>query len=462
MLEQLKKFPFGFIVCCLTFTFERLAYYGGKWGIAVFVVLEAANGGLGLTTEQGALFSSQFVAWTYITPIIGGFIADRYVSPRLLVPVGEVLMAAGWFAISKATGAGGVWLAIILLAVGTGFFKGNVSGINGRQFENDKDTLTTAFSIQYMFVNIGSFLGTTFLALIGTQGAGFRAMFLACAVFMLIDAAWWIFGMRFLGDAGKKPFLIDNRTEDLEHADVEKDKRPLTKLEKNRVVAILILTFLSGMFWLFWYLLYMPVYYEFGPESQGGMGWANWMLGANFEMPTAWFDSMNGLFCIILAPILAAVWNNLSKKGKDLSMLTKTAWGIMLLGLGIFLMVVGGYSFKSTGKPVGVWIIIMTAVLMTVGEMLFSPLGNSFISEYAPKKYLGTLLGTWPLIIFFAGLAYGPLYNAMRVNFIRSFLIAAIVVFVSGAIMIFFRKKFEAAIHGTPEQIAELEAVENN
>ena len=201
----------------------------------------------------------------------------------------------------------------------------------------------------------------------------------------------------------------------------------------------------------------MPVYYEFGPESQGGMGWANWMLGSNFEMPTAWFDSMNGLFCIILAPTMAAVWNNLSKKGKDPSMLTKTALGIMSLGLGIAMMVVGAGVFNSTGKPVGVWIIVMTAILMTFGEMLFSPLGNSFISEYAPKKYLGTLLGAWPLIIFFAGLAYGPLYNAMRVNFSRSFLIAAIIVFAAGAVMIFFKGKFEAAIEGTEEQRRELE-----
>lgn len=460
MLEQLKKFPFGFIVCCLTFTFERLAYYGGKWGIAVFVVLEAANGGLGLTTEQGAVFSSQFVAWTYITPIIGGFIADRYVSPRLLVPLGEVLMAAGWFAISRAQGAGGVWLAIILLAVGTGFFKGNVSGINGRQFANDKDTLTTAFSLQYMFVNIGSFCGTTFLALIGTQGAGFRAMFMACAGFMLLDAVWWLFGMKYLGDAGKKPFLIDNRTEDIENADLAKDNRALTSLEKSRIVAILIVTFLSGLFWLFWYLLYMPVYYEFGPASQGGMGWANWNLGASFEMPTAWFDSMNGLLCIILAPVLASVWNNLSKKGKDLSMMTKTALGIMLLGLGVAAMSLGGIIFNNSGVPVGVWLIILTAVCMSVGEMLFSPLGNSFISEYAPKKYLGTLLGAWPFVIFFAGLAYGPLYNAMRVNFTRSFMIAAIIVFACGAAMLLFKNKFELMINGTEEQRRELAEAE--
>ncbi len=142
-------------------------------------------------------------------------------------------------------------------------------------------------------------------------------------------------------------------------------------------------------------------------------------------------------------------------------MMTKTALGIMLLGLGVAMMVVGGALFQKTGKPVGVWIIIMTAILMSVGEMLFSPLGNSFISEYAPKKYLGTLLGAWPFVIFFAGLAYGPLYNVMRVNFIRSFLIAAIIVFVAGALMLFSKNKFEAAIHGTEAERKELEAVEN-
>ena len=300
----------------------------------------------------------------------------------------------------------------------------------------------------------------TFLALIGTQGAGFRAMFMACAGFMLLDAVWWLFGMKYLGDAGKKPFLIDNRTEDIDNADLAKDNRALTSLEKSRIVAILIVTFLSGLFWLFWYLLYMPVYYEFGPASQGGMGWANWNLGASFEMPTAWFDSMNGLLCIILAPVLASVWNNLSKKGKDLSMMTKTALGIMLLGLGVAAMSLGGIIFNNSGVPVGVWLIILTAVCMSVGEMLFSPLGNSFISEYAPKKYLGTLLGAWPFVIFFAGLAYGPLYNAMRVNFTRSFMIAAIIVFACGAAMLLFKNKFELMINGTEEQRRELAEAE--
>lgn len=450
MLQQVKKLTFGYYVCSLSFTFERLAYYTAKWGIAIFVALEAMNGGLGLSKDQGAFFSSQIVAWTYITPIIGGVIADRWVSPRLLVPIGELLMALGYFSIAKATGTGGVCLCVILVSIGTGFFKGNVSGINGRQLDNDKDSLTAAFSLQYSFVNIGSFIGTTFVTLIATKGGenGFRTMFMVCGAFMIIDMLWWIFGMRFMGDAGKKPFKVDNRVEDVENADIKADEAPLTILERKRFAAIIILTVLSGIFWLFWYLAYMPVYYEFGPASQGGFGWANWNIGS-FEMPSAWFDSINALLCIFLAPIFAAIWISMSKRPKgDWSLLTKTALGIMLLGIAIACMVFGAISYKNTGKPVGIWIILLTAISMTVGEILFSPLGNSFISEYAPKKYLGTLLGVWPFIIFFAGLAYGPLYNAMSKNFIPSFTVAAVIIFVSGAIMLMSVKKFERMIHG--------------
>lgn len=450
MIQQLKKFPFGFYVCALSFTFERLSYYAAKWGIAIFMVMSAAQGGLGLDKADGAFFSSQIVAWTYITPVIGGYIADRWVSPRLLVPIGELMMAGGYLVIANASGKGGVWLAIILIALGTGFFKGNVSGINGRQFANDTSTLTTAFSIQYSFVNIGSFFGTTFLPLIATNGTatGFKTMFTVCAAFMVLNCIWWLFGKRFLGDAGKKPFLVDNRTEDVDAADVAADKAPLTHLEKNRVIAILILTVLSGLFWLFWYLVYMPVYYEFGPASQGGYGWANWNLGANFEMPTSWFDSLNGLLCIFLAPTFAAIWNKMAKsKRGDLSILTKTGLGLLLLGGTLVCMVIGAVMFKN-GTQVGIWLIILTGVCMSVGEILFSPLGNSFISEYAPKKLLGTLLGAWPLIIFFSGLAYGPLYNWMALNFIPRFAGAAILVIVSGLLLVAFTKKFEAMIHG--------------
>ena len=445
-----KKFPFGFYVCCLSFTFERLAYYAAKWGLSIFIVVAAAKGGLGLDKSIGAAMSSQLVAFTYITPVIGGYIADRWISPRILVPIGEILMGLGYLCAWQANGRVMLYAMIILVAVGTGFFKGNVSGINGRLFPtSDQDELDTAFSLQYSFVNIGSFCGTTFLSLIGTN-VGYRQMFLVCGIFLFIDCAWWLFGMRFFGDAGKKPFLVDNRTENVDKADKEKDNAPLTKLERNRVIAILIVTLFSGIFWLIWYMVYMPVYYEFGPVAQGGQGWANWNIGS-FEMPTAWFDSMNGLLCIILCPVFAGIWAKMRQRPQgDWGMFTKTAIGIIILGLCTASMVLAAViSGQGTKNPAGSWVIVLTAVCRSVGEVIFSPLGNAFISKYSPKKLLGTMLGVWPLIIFFSGLAYGPLYNWLEnFDFVKAYGIVTLIIVGCGVVMLLFTKKFDRLVEG--------------
>ena len=445
-----KKFPFGFYVCCLSFTFERLAYYAAKWGLSIFIVVAAAKGGLGLDKSIGAAMSSQLVAFTYITPVIGGYIADRWISPRILVPIGEILMGLGYLCAWQANGRVMLYAMIILVAVGTGFFKGNVSGINGRLFPtSDEDELDTAFSLQYSFVNIGSFCGPTFLSLIGTN-VGYREMFLVCGIFLFIDCAWWLFGMRFFGDAGKKPFLVDNRTENVDKADKEKDTAPLTKLERNRVIAILIVTLFSGIFWLIWYMVYMPVYYEFGPVAQGGQGWANWNIGS-FEMPTAWFDSMNGLLCIILCPVFAGIWAKMRQRPQgDWGMFTKTAIGIIILGLCTASMVLAAViSGQGTKNPAGIWVIVLTAVCMSVGEVIFSPLGNAFISKYSPKKLLGTMLGVWPLIIFFSGLAYGPLYNWLEnFDFVKAYGIVTLIIVGCGVVMLLFTKKFDRLVEG--------------
>ncbi|SFQ13774.1 Dipeptide/tripeptide permease [Lachnospiraceae bacterium XBB1006] len=443
-----KKWPFGFYVTALSFSFERCAYYAAKWGLGAFIATKVAFGGLGFDKSVAAMMAAYLVAFTYITPIVGGIIADRFISPRILVPIGEVIMGLGWLCAWQANDLTLIWVAIILVSLGTGLFKGNVSGICGRLFPlADQDMLDSVFNVQYMFVNIGSFCGTTFLALIATH-IGFRQMFFVCGLFLFIDCLWWLFGMRFFGDAGKKPFLVDNRSEKDKNAE-KVQAEPLTHVEKNRVAAIIVLTIFSGVFWLFWYLVYNPVYYEFGPVELGGKGWADWTIG-NFLIPSSWFDSANGLLCIILCPIFAGIWAKMKQRPKgDWSMFTKTAVGIMILGLCLVCMVIAAAMCKEgKGTPVGVWIIFLAALTQTVGEVIFSPLGNSFISQYAPKKLLGTLLGVWPLIIFFVGYAQAPLYNFMsKFSFVKAYGIAAIIVIAIGIGMLAFTKRFEAAIH---------------
>lgn len=194
----------------------------------------------------------------------------------------------------------------------------------------------------------------------------------------------------------------------------------------------------------------MPIYYQFGPIEQAGYGWANWNIGS-FQMPTAWFDSMNGLLCIILCPIFAGIWAKMKQRPKgDWGMLFKTALGIAILGVALACMVLAAFLCgESADNPVGIWIIILTAVAMSVGEVIFSPLGNAFISKYSPKKLLGTMLGVWPLIIFFSGKAYGPLYNWLNnFSFVKAYGIIAVAVIAIGLILMAFSNKFDEFVGG--------------
>lgn len=435
-----NKKPFGFYVCALGFTFERIAFYTAKYLLAIWIVTEVASGGLGLPDEKGVAMSAAFVAWTYITPIFGGYIADHWISPRICVPVGMILMGLGYLCTWKADSLGLVWAMIVLVSIGTGLFKGNLSGINGLLF-HDSDELDEAFSIQYSFVNVGSFIGTTFIAMLATTGlfgikTSFNTVFLICAIFMFIDAAWFILNGKALGDAGKEPFKADQREFETvaKKDDAAGDK--LTSGDAKRIGAIVLVTLFSAIFWMVWYMAYMPAYYRFGwGDGSAYMNLANWYIGS-FQIPTSWFDSMNALVCIALGPVLAAVWARMAKRPQgDISMFKKTALGIILVGISYIVMVVADKIAMANGQCSFLWLALVS-LLMSLGEMIFSPLGNSFISKLAPAKVLGLLLGFWPIAVFIAQYIYPSLYAWLKtINFTVGYGGLAAVIIVLGIIL---------------------------
>lgn len=435
-----NKKPFGFYVCALGFTFERIAFYTAKYLLAIWIVTEVASGGLGLPDEKGVAMSAAFVAWTYITPIFGGYIADHWISPRICVPVGMILMGLGYLCTWKADSMGLVWAMIVLVSIGTGLFKGNLSGINGLLF-HDSDELDEAFSIQYSFVNVGSFIGTTFIAMLATTGlfgikTSFNTVFLICAIFMFIDAAWFILNGKALGDAGKEPFKADQREFETvaKKDDTASDK--LTSGDAKRIGAIVLVTLFSAIFWMVWYMAYMPAYYRFGwGDGSAYMNLANWYIGS-FQVPTSWFDSMNALVCIALGPVLAAVWARMAKRPQgDISMFKKTALGIILVGVSYIVMVVADKIAMANGQCSFLWLALVS-LLMSLGEMIFSPLGNSFISKLAPAKVLGLLLGFWPIAVFIAQYIYPSLYAWLKtINFTVGYGGLAAVIIVLGIIL---------------------------
>lgn len=432
-----KRRPMGFYVCSLGFTFERCAFYTMKYLLAIWIATTAAAGGLGLSSAEGAAISANFVAFTYVTPILGGYIADYWLSPRVCVPLGMILMGAGYLCAWQASDLTMLWFMIILVALGTGFFKGNLAGITGLLFHG-QDELDSAFSIQYSFVNVGSFTGTALIAILATTGIGglkltFQQVFLLCALFLFIDAIWFLIGGRSLGDAGKKPFKHDQR-EFIDRAKREKaQSQKLTAADYKKIAAIMMVTVFSIVFWALWYLCYMPAYFRFGwGEGADFLNRANWMIGS-FQVPTSWFDSLNALTCIILGPVLAVLWSKLAKRSSgDISMYKKTGLGMILIGAA-YLVMVGAdmIADRSAAGQSPLIMLVFVCVLMSVGEMVFSPLGNSFISKLAPAKVMGILLGFWPIAVFFANQIYPPLYKLLQMqNFKVGYgALAAIVIF---------------------------------
>lgn len=442
-----KKYPLGFYVCSLSFTFERMAFYSSKWLIAIFIAASAAKGGLGLTPADGAKMTANLVAFTYLTPILGGFIADKWINPRLCVPLGSILMGlgymCGWQA-SVQSSSMYVWLMILLVSIGTGLFKGNLSGINGRLFDNKED-LDGAFSIQYSFVNIGSFIGTTFVSFIAYSTIGFGGTFLICGLLLFLDAIWFVIGGKLtFGDVGKKPFKVDEVTEASGKKIEKVEDDPLTKKEKLRVGAILLVTLFSIVFWVVWYLTSMPILYHWGPDFDYANK-ANWMIG-NFTVPSSWFDSLNALCCIVLGPILAKVWAKKAKSKKgDLSMFKKTALGMLFLGVAFGVMAVAEVV-RGDGQANLMWI-VMVGILMSLGEMVFSPLGNSFISKFSPAKLLGLMMGIWPVAVFIAGKAYGYLYEYLsKFSFAPAYALVGVIVLVCGILLWSLDKKLNKLV----------------
>lgn len=439
-----NKRPVGFYICSIAFLLERMAYYSAKFLIFIFVAATIATGGLGLTKAEAAIIQSNLVAFTYLAPVIGGYIADRYVGARYCIPVGLLLMSGGYYMGSMATGAAGMNIMVALVAIGTGLFKGNASAITGKLFSN-REQLDSAFSTQYSFVNAGAFIGTTAVGILYLstfkQGdvLGFRACFQLSAAICAVAAAWFAFGSRFMGETGKKPFKAGQTEEKKEVV----DNKPLTTGEKKKVFAIVLVSMFSVVFWVFWYLTYLAAY-DFGELYIN-------MNVSGFQVPLSWFDSLNSFACMALGPILGIVWFKMSKRPQgDLSLFKKLALGLGFLGAA-FLMLVFAEISRGIGAPetakASLFYLFAFGVLLTIGEMCFSPLGNSFVTKYAPGKLLGVLMGVWTFASFVAGKTYGYLYGiASSYSPIQAYTVIPAVLFVAAFVLVVFDKKLTSLL----------------
>ena len=441
--------PWSFYMSSITFSFERAAYYSSKWLIIIYVTAAVISGGLGesglgLGKVEGAAMQSNLVAFTYLAPVLLGFIADKLIGARYLIPVGLLLMGLGYGYAGYVGSYSALWTMIILVSVGTGLFKGNLQAVVGQIFEGNQKRKDDAFSTMYSFINIGSFIGTTFVGLLYVKLAtasanGYLQCFKIAGLICLVGAVWFVLGFKSLGDVGKHPFAKGEE----HHEEKVKVSRPLEKYEVRRVYSIVIISLLSVIFWIFWYLTYV-ILYDYMPK------FIDDKVGT-FTVPTSWLDSLNGLGCIILGPILGALWYKLARRPQgDWSLYKKASIALFLLGVtfGILALteIVRGVGAPETQKASILWVILFF-IVMSVAEMFFSPLGASFVSKYAPKHILSIMMAVWIVATFGAAKGYSLVYELVaELPIVQVSLGIGGICVVVGLVVFIFEKKLASLV----------------
>ncbi|MFC7440690.1 peptide MFS transporter [Laceyella putida] len=393
-----KKHPPGLYLLFFTEMWERFSYYGMRGLLIYYLTYEFINGGLGYSQAVASSIYGFFTGAVYFTPLVGGWLTDRFIGKRLAITIGGITMALGNFVLFAQQSKTALFIGLGLLIIGNGFFKPNISTLVGELYDEKDERRDAAFTIFYMGINLGALIAPLICGFLaedlfktttnGVEHFAYNYGFLAAAIGMVIGQILFnALGNRYLGDLGKKPNVQQ----------VKQNKKtainePLTKQEKHRTWAIVIITCFVVFFWA-------------GFEQAGSsmalytdqfidktiFGW---------EIPSSWFASVNPLFIILLAPLVSMLWVRLSKsKRGDWPVPIKMGLGMVLLGLGFIVLVFAVMQTGSDPKHIAVkanlMFIVVTYLFHTLGELFLSPIGLSMVSRIAPVKLASLLMGVW-------------------------------------------------------------------
>lgn len=388
------KQPRGLYVLFGTEMWERLSFYGMRAILVLYMVAPLASGGLGFGTKISAQIYGLYTGSVYITPILGGWLADRWLGCRRAVLVGGIIIAMGHFSMAFH-GISFFYAGLILIVLGTGLLKSNISAMVGCLYRENDPRRDAGFSIFYMGINVGALLapfvcGTlaqapfvkTFLIQHGyNPNDSWHWGFAAAGVGMVLGLIQYIAQGKRLGNVGNPP-----RHRQLKHQAATKHV-PLTGEEIKRILAVGALFLFSSIFWMA---------FEQAGSSMNLFAdklTRNELFGLSF--PSSWFQSVNSIFIVILAPIFAAFWPSLGKR--DPSSPAKFAYGLLFAGLG-FLVLTYASTLTSLG-PVGPSWLILVYFLHTIGELCLSPVGLSMVTKLSPARLVGSMMGFWFLSI---------------------------------------------------------------
>lgn len=419
--------PKGLFVLFFAEMWERFSYYGMR-ALLIFYLTKHWL----FSDGQASLIYGAYTSLVYITPVLGGWLADRYLGQRKAVLFGAVVLTFGHFLMAFEGGGGQsdpainvFWLALSFIIVGSGFLKGNISVIVGKLYPLTDVRRDGAYTIFYMGINLGSFFGVLIAGFLG-ETYGWSYGFGAAGVGMLLGLIVFIWGRPLLVDRAEAPdpALLNKRVGGIKlewllyGVGLASIGIIWTLVQLQAIVGWLLLVSGLGLlgyvawiavtrlkpderdriFVIIFLLLLQPVFWGLFEQAGAGvslftdrhvdrhfMGW---------EVPTTWFQSVNAAFIILLGPLFAWMWTALGRRGLEPSTPAKFGLAIVQVGLG-FLVLVWGTQAAGVDVQTSMWLIVLLYLLHTTGELCLSPVGLSAMNRLAPWHMAGLIMGSW-------------------------------------------------------------------
>ncbi|MCW7481965.1 peptide MFS transporter [Leptospira kanakyensis] len=377
--------PKGITPLFLTEMWERLSYYGMRALLVLYLVKS-----LGFSDADAGAVYAFYTSFVYLTPVLGGYLTDRFLSYQFSIYLGSFLMLCGHISLAFSD-LSFFYLGLVLLALGNGFFKPNMSTIFGRLYDGKPGLRDSGFTIFYMGINLGGLIGPIICGSLGER-VDWHLGFLSAGVGMAIGMVVFYFGSKRLPASiwqkQKDPFTAANAT-------VAPDQNT-----KPKILLIVLLSFFSIFFWM--------AFEQMG-SSLNLFALRNtdrFLFG--FEVPASVLQSINPLFILIFGPLISILWSSLARRNQNPNPVMKFVLSLILLGIGFLVMVVAA-KYAETGIAVSILFLVFVYFWNTLSELCLSPVGLSFVSFMAPAKYASLLMGIWFLSNAFGHYAAGIL-----------------------------------------------------
>ena len=502
--SMLMNHPASLFILFFTEMWERFSYYGMRALLTVFLVSELTSGGWAWTNEEALKLYGIYTGLVYLTPLLGGMIADKFTGYRKAILIGALIMTLGHASMAlEGFSQNFFYVGLLFMILGNGMFKPNISSMVGQLYPDTSSKKDAGYTIFYMGINAGAFLGMLLCGYIGEK-IGWHYGFGLAGIFMFFGMLQFYFAQKIFGVIGQ-----DVNIKEKENAVVEEEVITAPHIVRDRLIVVGVLMVASIFFffafeqaggsmtlfakdytqraltgdsatffkWVDAILTIFPIaivtYVLYGLAKQIYSRYPLtiifttvsfiiiWILGVwkvnrefnleTTEVTVSWFQILNSFFIITLASSFSKLWEKVWNPSGPV----KFAMGLIFVAVGFFALSYGSLSIPDGAKTASVSMIwlILAYFFHTVGELCLSPVGLSYVSKLSPKKFVGLLFGLWftaSAIANFIGSWTGAYIDKISEIYSIStfFIIIAGVPLFAAVMLLLFNKKLVKMMHG--------------